>query len=83
MLLTITFIWLCFMTYLSHQNGKATIELSKRIVEEIIKYFQLGNYNKIHYIIIKLAHPFLFIVLVILVLFIIFLKWNSNKYIFV
>ena len=80
----ITTIWFCFMTYLSHQNGKATTELSKGIVEKIIEYFQVENYNEIHYIIRKLAHPFVFIIFAILVLFTISLKWKSKRiYIYV
>ena len=84
MLLTITIIWFCFMTYLSHQDGKGTTELSVGIVERIIKYFHLTNYyNEIHYIIRKLAHSFVFDVFIILVLITLAQKWKSKKYIFV
>ena len=80
MLLTITIIWFCFMTYLSHQDGKGTTELSVGIVEKIIKYFHLTNYyNEIHYIIRKLAHPFVFCVLAILVLITLSQKQKSKK----
>lgn len=80
MLLTITIIWFCFMTYLSHQDGKGTTELSVGIVERIIKYFHLTNYyNEIHYIIRKLAHPFVFCVLAILVLFTLSQKCKKRK----
>ena len=83
-LVLITTIWFCFMTYLSHQNGEETTELSKGIVEQIIEYFQLGNYNEIHYIIRKLAHPFVFGIFAVLVLFTLSLKWNNKKkYIYV
>lgn len=67
------------MTYLSHQNWKTTTELSTGIVETIIKYFQLGSYNEIHYIVRKLAYLFVFIILAILILFTVSLKWNNKK----
>lgn len=80
MLLTITIIWFCFMTYLSHQDGKGTTELSVGIVERIMKYFHLTNYyNEIHYIIRKLAHPFVFCVFAILVLITLSQKRKSKK----
>ncbi len=75
----ITTIWFCFMTYLSHQNGEETTELSKGIVERIIEYFQIENYNEIHSIIRKLAHPFVFCILVILVLFTLSQKCKKRK----
>lgn len=75
----ITISWFCFMTYLSHQIGETTTELSKGIVEKIIEYFNLTNYNEIHYIIRKLAHPFVFSIFAVLVLFTLSLKWNSKK----
>lgn len=75
----ITTFWFWVMIYLSHQNGKATTELSKRIVEKIIEYFNLTSYNEIHYTIRKLAHPFVFIIFSILVLFTISLKWNNKR----
>lgn len=80
MLLTITVIWFSFMTYLSHQDGKSTTEFSEGIVEKIIKYFNLTNYyNEIHYIIRKLAHPFVFCILAILVLFTLSQKCKKRK----
>ena len=79
MLSLITTIWFCFMTYLSHQDGEATKKLSKGIVEQIIEYFQIGNYNEIHFIIRKLAHPFVFCILTILVLFTLAQKWQERK----
>ena len=75
----ITICWFCFMTHLSHQNGEETTGLSKGIVKWIIEYFNLTDCNRIHYLIRKLAHPFVFIILVILVLFTISLKWNSKR----
>lgn len=74
-----TSIWFCFMTYLSHQDGKATAELSEGIVGKIIKHFNLINYSEIHYIIRKLAHPFVFCILAILVLFTLSQKWENRK----
>lgn len=71
--------WFCFMTYLSHQNGEETTEFSKGIVERIIEYFQRGNYNEIHCIIRKIAHPFVFCILAILVLFTLSQKWKNRK----
>lgn len=83
-LTSLTIIWVCFMTYLSHQTGEATAKLSKGIVERIIEYFKIGNYNEVHCIIRKLAHPFVFIIFAILVLFTISLKWKSKRiYIYV
>lgn len=67
------------MTYLSHQDGKATTELSKGIVEKIIRYFNLTNYREIHYIIRKLAHPFVFCILVVLVLVTLSQKYKNKK----
>lgn len=75
----ITSIWFCFMTYLSHQNGKETTELSKGIVERIIEYLKMGKYDEIHYIIRKLAHSFVFFIFAILVLFTLSQKWKSKK----
>lgn len=51
------------MTYLSHQNGKVTIELSKETIEKIIEYLKIENYNEIHYLIRKLVHMFVFLFL--------------------
>lgn len=83
MLILVTVIWFCFMTYLSHQSGEETTELSRGIVEQIMEYFHLINYDKIHYILRKLAHIFLFSILAVLVLFTLFLKCNNKKkYIF-
>ena len=67
------------MTYLSHQNGEETTKVSKGIVEKIIEYFNLVNYNEIHYILRKLAHPFVFSILTILVLFTLYQKWKNMK----
>lgn len=78
-LILITTIWFYFMTYLSHQTGEETTELSKGIVERMIEYFQIGNYNEIHYIIRKLAHPFVFCIFAVLVLFTLYQKWKSRK----
>ena len=78
-LVLITTIWFCFMTYLSHQNGEETTELSKGIVERIIEYFQIGNYNEIHSIIRKLAHPFVFCILAVLVLLTLYQRWKNRK----
>lgn len=77
--LLITIIWFCFMTYLSHQNGEETTELSEGIVKQIIEYFRVGNYNEIHCVIRKLAHPFVFCVLAILVLFTLSQKYQTIK----
>lgn len=76
-----TTIWFCFMTYLSHQDGENTTKLSKGIIEKIIEleYFKLTNYNKIHCIIRKIAHPFVFCILAILVLFTLSQKWKNRK----
>lgn len=82
MLILVTVIWFCFMTYLSHQSGEETTELSRGIVEQIMEYFHLINYDKIHYILRKLAHIFLFSILAVLVLFTLFLKCNNKKNIF-
>ncbi|WP_291253884.1 VanZ family protein [Fusobacterium sp.] len=71
----ITICWFCFMTYLSHQDGESTTKLSKGIIE----YFKLINYNKIHYIIRKLAHPFVFCIFVVLVLFTLSQKYKNRK----
>ena len=78
-LTVVTLSWFCFMTYLSHQTGKATTELSKGIVGRLIEYFNLESYNEIHYIIRKLAHPFVFCILAILVLFTLSQKWKNRK----
>lgn len=78
-LVLVTVNWFCFMTYLSHQTGEATTEFSKGIVERIIEYFRIGDYNEIHYIIRKLAHPFVFCILAILVLFTLAQKWQDRK----
>ena len=75
----LTSIWFCFMTYLSHQNGEETTELSKGIVEKIIEYFQIVNYNEIHCIIRKMAHTFVFCILTILVLFTLSQKCKDRK----
>ncbi len=76
----ITTIWFCFMTYLSHQNGEGTAELSVGIVEKIIKCFGLINYyNEIHIFLRHLAHIIVFAILVILVLFTLSQKWKSRK----
>ena len=77
--LLITTTWFCFMTYLSHQNGEETTELSEGIVKQIIEYFRIGNYNEIHCVIRKLAHPFVFCVLAILVLFTLSQKYQNIK----
>ena len=74
-----TTIWFYFMTYLSHQSGEETTELSEGIVERIIKYFKIENYNEIHYIIRKLAHPFVFFIFAILVLFTLYQRWKTIK----
>ena len=80
MLSLITTIWFCFMTYLSHQNGKETTELSVGIVEKIIKYFGLINYyNEIHILIRHLAHIIVFAILVVLVLLTLAQKWQNKK----
>lgn len=71
--------WFCFMTYLSHQNGGETTELSEGIVKQIIEYFKIGSHNEIHYIIRKLAHPFVFCILVVLVLVTLSYKYKSRK----
>ncbi len=78
-LILITTIWFYFMTYLSHQTGVETTELSKGIVGRLIEYFNLESYNEIHYIIRKLAHPFVFCILAILVLFTLAQKWKKRK----
>ena len=76
----ITTIWFCFMTYLSHQNGEGTTELSIGIVEKIIKYFELTNYyNEIHILIRHLAHIVVFAIFVVLVLLTLAQKWKSRK----
>lgn len=75
-----TSIWFCFMTYLSHQDGKGTTELSIGIVKKIIKYFGLINcYNEIHTLIRHLAHIIVFAILVVLVLFTLVQKWKNRK----
>lgn len=78
-LLLFAIFWFGFMTYLSHQTGEETTALSKGIVEQIIGYFQIENYNEIHCIIRKLAHPFVFCILAILVLFMLSQKWKDTK----
>lgn len=78
-LILITTIWFYFMTYLSHQTGVETTKLSKGIVGRLIEYFNLESYNEIHYIIRKLAHPFVFCILAILVLFTLAQKWKKRK----
>lgn len=78
-LILITTIWFYFMTYLSHQTGVETTELSKGIVGRLIEYFNLESYNEIHYIIRKSAHPFVFCILAILVLFTLAQKWKKRK----
>lgn len=76
----ITTIWFCFMTYLSHQDGKGTTELSVGIVEKIIKYFYLTNYyNEIHILIRHLAHITVFAIFIVLVLLTLSQKWKSKK----
>ena len=81
MLLTLlTIFWFCFMTYLSHQSGEETTELSVGIVGKIIKCFGLINYyNEIHILIRHLAHVTVFAILVVLVLFTLSQKWKSRK----
>lgn len=79
MLMLCTIGWFCFMTYLSHQSGKATAELSMGITKKIIEFFQLGHYNEIHNLMRKLAHPFVFSIFTILVLFMLVQKWNNKK----
>ena len=78
-LILITTIWFYFMTYLSHQTGEETTVLSKGIVEQIIEYFQIGNYNEIHCIVRKLAHPFVFCILAVLVLLTLYQRWKNRK----
>lgn len=75
----ITISWFYFMNYLSHQTGEETTEFSKGIAKKITEYFQLENYNEIHYIIRKLAHPFVFAILVVLVLFTLTQKYKNRK----
>lgn len=79
LLLFFTIFWFWFMTYLSHQNGEKTTELSERIVGKIIEYLHIRNYNEIHYAIRKVAHIFVFCIFVVLVLFTIHQKWNDKK----
>ena len=80
MLLVLTTIgWFCFMTYFSHQTGKKTVELSQGIVERIIKYFQIGNYNEIHCIVRKLIHLFVFCIFIVLILFTLSQKYKNRK----
>ena len=78
-LIIITIGWFCFMTFLSHQTGEQTTEFSKEIVEKIIEYFQLVNYDEIHYTIRKLAHPFVFSIFVLLVLFTLSQRYKDRK----
>lgn len=76
----ITTIWFCFMTYLSHQDGKGTTELSVGIVEKIIKYFHLTNYyNEIHFLIRKSAHIIVFTIFIVLILLTLSQKWQNKK----
>ncbi len=76
----ITIIWFCFMTYLSHQDGKGTTELSIEIVEKIVRYFGLiSYYNEIHILIRHLAHITVFAIFVVLVLLTLAQKWKSRK----
>lgn len=80
MLLIITIIWFCFMTYLSHQDGKGTTKLSIEIVEKIIKYFHLMNYyNEIHFLIRKSAHIIVFAIFIVLVLLTLSQRWQNKK----
>lgn len=80
MLLLLTTIWFCFMTYLSHQNGEGTTELSVGITEKIIKYFHLTNYyNEIHLLIRQLAHITLFAIFMVLILLTLSQKWQNKK----
>lgn len=61
-----TVIWLCIMTWLSHQNGEKTVETSGWFVEEIGRILGSVDEEKVNARLRKAAHVVVFAVLTVL-----------------
>ena len=68
LLLILTILWFCFMTWLSHQNGSETAETSRHLAEGLSAIFHCQNLNQLNGMLRRAAHIVVFSVLTVLTL---------------
>ena len=67
-LLVLTILWFCFMTWLSHQNGSETAETSRHLAEGLKAIFHSQDLNRLNGKLRRAAHIIVFAVLTLLTL---------------
>ena len=67
-LLFLSVLWFCFMTWLSHQNGSETAETSRHLAEELSAIFHSQDMHQLNGKLRRAAHIIVFAVLTVLVL---------------
>lgn len=67
-LLILTILWFCFMSWLSHQNGSETAETSRHLAEGLSSIFHSRDLNRLNGTLRRAAHIIVFAVLTILIL---------------
>ena len=65
-LLVLTILWFCFMTWLSHQNGSKTAETSRNLAEGLNAIFHSRDLNRLNRKLRRSAHIVVFAVLTLL-----------------